>query len=1026
MEKKTASAIMLTLLLTSMVTLAFNIQPVKATGTIYIRADGSIDPPDSPLSTVDNATYTLTSNVTSDADGIVVKRDNVVIDGAGYTVQGAGSEIGIDLSNRMNVTVKNTRVTEFETGILLASSSRNTLLNNTVVDNSMGIKFLELSDNNMLSGTSISSNYEGVRVYRSRNNTFSGNTLGNNQQWAILIEESNYNILLDNIVTNNNGHGVYLWGSLGNSLSNNTVTNNYGHGIFVQGSFRNTISLNKVIYNHQYGIFLRSNIYWGSTNNTIFRNNVTNNGGGIHIYEENWGLPASWDNIIYHNNFVDNIVQVRVQYRNTWDDDYPSGGNCWSDYTDVDLYSGPYQNETGSDDIWDHPYVIDENNQDRYPIVVNPWTPTPRPPWDDDNGNGILNYLDIAAFKTTPLVRDIKIPLTIRPGIQVGEIDWPVSIDVVETGTSQTTMLNTLRSWGVPTADSYMYVYPLIFDIASVGNLVTTLKDRLHLPSQISDYMNNELCSDGHFRLLIFFGVKQFQPEFPDALSVLKAFKNLLSGNAEKTKESVSDLLWKIVELMDLGFYIVKDGVAPVLVKAAKILSVSEIVKSLKTLVDLLKDGVAAIVEVATALVAGTLNKPAVILALAKKTFTFVADFIVSYVPIPTQLKDAVKWVKGILELTDPPDARLDLQLYNSSSNELMLGYDSTADVNYTYSDFGFWFEDPDKQIFILSKDIGTCNITVACSGSNSSASLPYTFTLLDRAFNTTTVTGSFLSPGELTSATLTIGPDNRTAMDYLLPQIFFNDSHPRRGETVTAYINVTDGLGQIIPDSNATLLIGNSSIPLTSFANGTFLATIDTSQLDGPTLVYVYAKHPNYMYGKNVDVLDALVPDISVDAITTSKNVIGSGFTGNVNVTLNNHGNFTETFDITLYANSTIIITQTVTLTNGSSSTITFTWNTTGFAYGNYTIKAIADTVLGEIDTEDNTLIKGIVTVTISGDLNGDFKVSLADLVILAQAYGSKLGDSNWNPNADVDGNSVVGLSDLVILANHYGQQFP
>jgi parallel beta-helix repeat protein len=77
-------------------------------------------------------------------------------------------------------------------------------------------------------------------------------------------------------------------------------------------------------------------------------------------------------------------------------------------------------------------------------------------------------------------------------------------------------------------------------------------------------------------------------------------------------------------------------------------------------------------------------------------------------------------------------------------------------------------------------------------------------------------------------------------------------------------------------------------------------------------------------------------------------------------------------------------------------------------------------------IDASNRDRYPLMVAVTIPGDLNGDFKVSLADLVTLAIAYGSKLGDSNWNPNADIDGNSVVGLSDLVILANHYGQQFP
>jgi hypothetical protein len=57
--------------------------------------------------------------------------------------------------------------------------------------------------------------------------------------------------------------------------------------------------------------------------------------------------------------------------------------------------------------------------------------------------------------------------------------------------------------------------------------------------------------------------------------------------------------------------------------------------------------------------------------------------------------------------------------------------------------------------------------------------------------------------------------------------------------------------------------------------------------------------------------------------------------------------------------------------------------------------------------------------------ELNGDGKVSLADLVIFANAYGSKPGDKKWNLNADIDGNGVVGLSDLVILANYYGHNY-
>jgi len=49
MERKTVPGIMLTLLVASMLTLAFNIQSVRASGTVYVRADGSVDPPTAPI-----------------------------------------------------------------------------------------------------------------------------------------------------------------------------------------------------------------------------------------------------------------------------------------------------------------------------------------------------------------------------------------------------------------------------------------------------------------------------------------------------------------------------------------------------------------------------------------------------------------------------------------------------------------------------------------------------------------------------------------------------------------------------------------------------------------------------------------------------------------------------------------------------------------------------------------------------------------------------------------------------------------
>lgn len=63
MRGNAVCGITLTLLTVSMLTLAFNIQPVEASGTIYIRPDGSIEPSTAPISTVDNITYIFTDDI---------------------------------------------------------------------------------------------------------------------------------------------------------------------------------------------------------------------------------------------------------------------------------------------------------------------------------------------------------------------------------------------------------------------------------------------------------------------------------------------------------------------------------------------------------------------------------------------------------------------------------------------------------------------------------------------------------------------------------------------------------------------------------------------------------------------------------------------------------------------------------------------------------------------------------------------------------------------------------------------------
>jgi len=165
---------------------------------------------------------------------------------------------------------------------------------------------------------------------------------------------------------------------------------------------------------------------------------------------------------------------------------------------------------------------------------------------------------------------------------------------------------------------------------------------------------------------------------------------------------------------------------------------------------------------------------------------------------------------------------------------------------------------------------------------------------------------------------------------------------------------------------------------------------------------------------------------DVAITNVIPSKIIVGQGLTAKIDVSILNKGNFTETFNVTVYANTTAIQTETLTLTSGSSTTLTFTWNTTGFAKGNYAISAYAEPVSGETDTADNTCTDGAVTVTVSGDVDGDFDVDILDVVKITSIYAAKLGDPPFKPNSDIDGDGTITILDVVICTSHYAQTDP
>jgi parallel beta-helix repeat protein len=122
--------------------------------------------------------------------------------------------------------------------------------------------------------------------------------------------------------------------------------------------------------------------------NIIQWNTIRDNASGISM------TASSAGNLIFHNNLIDNTQNAFAQGTNTWDNEYPSGGNYWSDYTGSDSYSGPNQDTPGGDGIGDTPYDIPGgSNQDRYPLM-DPWS-EPGINCGDVNGDEIVEVVDV-------------------------------------------------------------------------------------------------------------------------------------------------------------------------------------------------------------------------------------------------------------------------------------------------------------------------------------------------------------------------------------------------------------------------------------------------------------------------------------------------------------------------------------------------------------------------------------------------------------------------------------------------------
>jgi parallel beta-helix repeat protein len=371
-------------------------QSVKAqTGlNIHINSDGSIRGVEGTHDVQRiGDTYVLKNSIVG---SIIVEKDNVVLDGAGYSLQSDKSS-GIQV-HANGVTIKNMQIKECYTGVSIHGSS--VIVTECDILNCFYGISLSSSENSVLSGNYLYNNTIGIKFLYSSNNVLINNTLEDNGnplsidgEWVNSIDSSNTingkpiyyftnqqdlvinpsvnpkigyiafvnctNIIVKNLDLSNSRTGIVMVSTTNSTITQNRITNNIW-GIYLSGSYGNSITGN-YIANNGNGIIVET-----TSSNTITGNEIRNSSCGITFSGKN--------QVIYHNNFISNLKDAESDgwhplsrqppsYGiNVWDNGFPSGGNYWSNYNGVDA---------DNDGIGDTPYILNQNpnNTDRYPLM---------------------------------------------------------------------------------------------------------------------------------------------------------------------------------------------------------------------------------------------------------------------------------------------------------------------------------------------------------------------------------------------------------------------------------------------------------------------------------------------------------------------------------------------------------------------------------------------------------------------------------------------------------------------------------
>lgn len=262
-----------------------------------------------------------------------VTADRVVL--KGFTLNNsAPTHSGIYLNSTNFVNITDNIIEHSTYPMTLDGSSYNTVSLNQIVDNECGVIVGRLSENNNIVQNEFArDDAEAITVHSQSHRNYIYNNTILDCRAAAHIDRSDDNVFSNNMIWNCTVSYMYVideMNSRGNLFEGNVIDSYIRHyeGMSLYNCNQSTI-VGNTIMNCQYGIY----------------------------------VADCMDNTFYHNNLINCSAYVFFfrgpSLGNVWDNG--SEGNYWSDYNGTD---------SNQDGIGDTPYIIDESNTDRYPLMV--------------------------------------------------------------------------------------------------------------------------------------------------------------------------------------------------------------------------------------------------------------------------------------------------------------------------------------------------------------------------------------------------------------------------------------------------------------------------------------------------------------------------------------------------------------------------------------------------------------------------------------------------------------------------------